>query len=290
MEALRTSRPRFNGAVTKVAGKLARIKADDAASIAHIDPNIINVQLASLEKTERNFKENLEAAQEYAPEDDDEYDTFQEAESTASDSFQEAVFKTRETAKHLLALKQIQRGLADLTFDIEALEKSLATKPDCDHSSRCSSIDSCFNELRQTWRKENLPEIHPLKAELDACITRIDTLTAESASAKSRSIPPFPAHSVVVPKPERNPTKLPAIALPTFSGDVLKWPTFWNQFKASVDSNTELPDSTKLSYLRRAIKDPEAEVIMNPSIDGPDTYQRLVKELHLRYQRTKKIH
>ena len=59
---------------------------------------------------------------------------------------------------------------------------------------------------------------------------------------------------------------------------------------ASVDSNHDLPDSTKLSYLRRAIKDPEAEVIMNPSMDGPDTYRRLVKELHLRYQRTKKIH
>ena len=289
MEALRTSRPRFNGAVTKVAGRLARIKADDAASIARIDPNVIQVQLDSLEKTERNFKENLEAAKEHAPEDDDEYDTFEEAESVASDSFQEAVFKTRETAKHLLALRQIQRGLSDLTFDIEELEKSLATRPDCDHSSSCLSIDSVFNDLRQTWRKENLPQIHPLKSELDACIRRIHTLTADCAGAKCRATPAFPTHPVAV-KTERNLTKLPAISLPTFSGDVLTWPTFWNQFVASVDSNSDLPDSTKLSYLRRAIKDPEAEVILNPSIDGPDTYGRLIKELQLRYRRTKKIH
>ena len=116
----------------------------------------------------------------------------------------------------------------------------------------------------------------------------MDTLAANTARAKTRSAPvaAIPVSSRV----DRNITKLPAIALPTFSGDVLTWPTFWNQFVASVDSNSDLPDSTKLSYLRKAIKDPEAEVILNPSIDGPDTYGRLIKELQLRYRRTKKIH
>ena len=71
---------------------------------------------------------------------------------------------------------------------------------------------------------------------------------------------------------------------------MLTWPTFWHKFCAAVDSNGDLPQSTKLSYLRSAIKDPEASIILNPSIDGPDTYPRLVKELQQRYERTKKIH
>ena len=76
----------------------------------------------------------------------------------------------------------------------------------------------------------------------------------------------------------------------TFKGDVLHWPTFWQQFSSSVDTREDLPDSTKLAYLRTAVKDPEAALLLHPSMDGPHTYKRLVKELHLRYERTKKIH
>ena len=71
---------------------------------------------------------------------------------------------------------------------------------------------------------------------------------------------------------------------------MLQWPTFWQKFSAAVDAHDDLPDSTKLSYLRTAVQDPEAELILNPSMDGPSTYKRLVKELHQRYERTKKIH
>ena len=89
---------------------------------------------------------------------------------------------------------------------------------------------------------------------------------------------------------ERDRTKLPSIDLPTFKGDVLHWPTFWQQFSSSVDTREDLPDSTKLAYLRTAVKDPEAALLLHPSMDGPHTYKHLVKELHLRYERTKKIH
>ena len=89
---------------------------------------------------------------------------------------------------------------------------------------------------------------------------------------------------------ERDRTKLPSIDLPTFKGDVLHWPTFWQQFSSSVDTREDLPDSTKRAYLRTAVKGPEAALLLHPSMDGPHTYKRLVKELHLRYERTKKIH
>ena len=290
MEALRNSRPRFNGAVTKIAGRLNHIKADEAAAISVIDPNFINVQLKSLEKTETKFQENLEAAQEYAPEDEDEYDTFLEAESKASDAFQEAVFKTRETAHHLLALKQIQRGLADLTFDIDVLEKSLATKPDCDHSSRCSSIDSCFIELRQTWRRENLPAVHPLKAELDACIVKIDTLTADSATAKHRATSTISSSAATLKTAPHRIIELPKIKVPTFNGELMSWSTFWSTFKATVDDREELTESQKLNYLRQSITDPTLQLLLTTPMETADTYQNIITELKERFQKTREIH
>ncbi|KRX79675.1 hypothetical protein T06_8883 [Trichinella sp. T6] len=43
--------------------------------------------------------------------------------------------------------------------------------------------------------------------------------------------------------------KLPELTLPQFDGEVLKFPTFWAQFEASVHSDTELDDATKFAYL-----------------------------------------
>ena len=290
MQALRDSRPRFKGAVTKVATKLDNLKADDAASIARINMSTITNQLSSMEKTNQKFLNNLEETQQYAPEDEEQLDAFQEEESASADAFEEAVSIVRDKANHLITLKKVQRGLAQLTLGMGSLETSLSTNPDDDYGSIYVTIESNFNQLQREWTEADLPMDHDMKSELDSYTGRLHHLGADVARAKYRSIPAMSSHAPVFPKPEKNLTKLPPISLPSFSGDVLTWPTFWNQFVASVDSNSDLPDSTKLSYLRRAIKDPEAEVILNPSIDGPDTYGRLIKELQLRYRRTKKIH
>ena len=235
----------------------------------------------------------MEEAQEFAPEGEESEDTFQNEEILVLEKFEDAFTQARELAIHLLAFKSVQVGLDELVLDIRALETTLSDRPDGDHTHRFDVIESAYSSLRQEWRKAGLPSVHPLKTELDSCTIRIHALAADIAAAKLRAITPSvpaPTHSVAPVRPDRSYTKLPAIALPTFHGDVLKWPTFWNKFQAAVDSNGDLPDSTKLSYLRSAIKDPEAEIILNPSIDGPDTYSRLVRELQQRYERTKQIH
>ena len=43
--------------------------------------------------------------------------------------------------------------------------------------------------------------------------------------------------------------RLPKLQLPKFSGDVLKWPQFWDSFSVTVDAS-EMSDVTKLTYLR----------------------------------------
>ena len=275
-----------------MARNIKAINTDSTEDIAAIDPTTINAFLDKIERSKNRFLHSLTAAQEFTPVGEEDLDAFQEEEEAAQDRFEHGYNNTKKLANELLAMKQTQLGLVEFHDEIKLLEQSLTTMPDSDHSRGCDLLETSFTSLKQEWKKTHLPRTHPMKGEFDACTERFLAVGAEVSSAKRKSIsiPIISSSAAVAPKSEKNPTKLPAIALPTFSGDVLRWPTFWNQFKASVDSNADLPDSTKLSYLRRAIKDPEAEVILNPSIDGPDTYGRLVKELHLRYRRTKKIH
>ena len=293
MEAVKKSRSSYSGYITKYHGQLKIFRFDDTAAIKDLDTDEIERLLLCIEKTERKFFVTSDEAQEFAPEGDEEEQTFQDEETEVLDTFEINSSKAKKLAKLLLSLKIIETGLKNLTYDMTILESTLTDLPDKDHTATLRKIESSFSTLRQEWTKTRLPEEHPMKKELDACIRDINSLAANTASALQLAHPSIatstPAGSSYSPV-GRDSTKLPAIALPTFKGDVLKWPTFWNKFMASVGSHKDLPESTKLAYLRNAIKDPEAEIILNPAMDGPDTYKLLVKELHLRYERTKKIH
>ena len=88
MQALRDSRPRFKGAVTKISTKLDGLEDEDATSIARLDVDYINDQLDSLKRTEKKYHLNLEDTQAHAPEDNDELDIFQDEEDAALEGFQ----------------------------------------------------------------------------------------------------------------------------------------------------------------------------------------------------------
>ena len=289
MAEVKKSRSGYNGAVTKVLGKLQHIKCDEVAAVAAIDTKDVNRLLGSLARTEKNFLVTLEEAEEYAPEGREE--EFQDEEDEVLEEFERTIAVCQELGELLLSLKNVQTGLANLSHDVAVLKESLTERPDSDHSQRLSSINEAFFVLRQEWRKNDLPAEHALKKELDASIKVIDDLAADITNAKRRASPSRGATSYTgSSRVDRDRTKLPAISIPTFNGDILAWPTFWQKFTATVHVHDDLPDSTKLAYLRSAITDPEANILLNPAIDGPDTYERLVQELHQRYARTRKIH
>ena len=49
--------------------------------------------------------------------------------------------------------------------------------------------------------------------------------------------------------------KLPKLDLPCFTGDVLKFMTYWDQFKCTVHENQELSKVQKFTYLRSTLKE-----------------------------------
>ena len=79
--------------------------------------------------------------------------------------------------------------------------------------------------------------------------------------------------------------KLPKLDLPTFSGDVLDWPSFWQTFQNSVGDRTDLADIVKLTYLKTLLKGEAAVSIAGLTVTGP-SYQTAVSLLKERFGRS----
>ena len=78
--------------------------------------------------------------------------------------------------------------------------------------------------------------------------------------------------------------KLPRIELPKFSGDVLKFQNFWDQFEAAVHDNADLPNVQKFTYLRSVLNGNALQTIEGFEVTGAN-YQPAVECLKHRYGR-----
>ena len=82
--------------------------------------------------------------------------------------------------------------------------------------------------------------------------------------------------------------KLPRIELPKFSGDVLKFQNFWDQFEAAVHDNADLPNVQKFTYLRSVLNDNALQTIEGFEVTGAN-YQPAVECLKHRYGRRRVV-
>ena len=81
--------------------------------------------------------------------------------------------------------------------------------------------------------------------------------------------------------------KLPKLILPKFSGDVLQWQSFWDQFTAVVDSS-DIPDISKFSYLRWLLEGEAKQSIQGLSLTSQhyqSARQILTDRLVVRFER-----
>lgn len=71
--------------------------------------------------------------------------------------------------------------------------------------------------------------------------------------------------------------KLPTISIKQFSGDILEWMPFWENFAAAIDQS-KMSDVEKLSYLRSYLKGEPLLVIANLSLTAAN-YAEAKKQL-----------
>ena len=260
--------------------------------IAVLNTKDIDRILVSIVRTEAGFLQTLEDALEFVPEGEAE-EPFQQEEEAAMEAFDISISAIRDQADHLLTLSSVLTGLSDLKHDITGLESSLAARPESDHSTTLHKVESSVSSLRQEWRKANLPKDHLLKGELDACIDTIPTLAADVATAKHKSTLSSLLPSSSVDRfycSSSSKSDLPNIDVPTFNGDIMEWATFWAAFKSVVDSRKDLTNTKKLIYLRKAIKDPNAQLLLHSPSETEDMYLEVVEELQFRFNRTREVH
>jgi len=91
--------------------------------------------------------------------------------------------------------------------------------------------------------------------------SRLEREERESRRRSSTSRASHGSHTGHVSSSNGRPdAKLPKLVLPTFSGDVLQWQSFWDQFEATINASA-LPTITKFTYLRSLLEGEALEVI-----------------------------
>ncbi len=83
--------------------------------------------------------------------------------------------------------------------------------------------------------------------------------------------------------------KMPSIEMPQFSGEMLDWERFWQDFSAALSHDTKLIDSEKAIYLSSAVKSKEAKAIIATPFERRD-YKEMVKALKDEYDQPRAIY
>ena len=295
MEGVKASRKAHSGVLTRARNKLDIIPFEHPDEVKRIKLTDVKAILKTINTTEAGFSASMEEAQDFAPADEDELANFQEEELEVAEAFHERLHLTRTLGEQILACKTIHTGVTTFRTRLDALQNSLDAEPDRDHSTSLTRLQTLLYSLREQWEETDLSTEHNLQSDLDRCEVLLSHKAGAVSAARSRSTPPTPPlsstlASITSTGAAANYSKLPMIKVPTFSGDIMGWSTFWATFESTVDSRLELNSSQKLNYLRQAIKDPALQLLMNSPLEGPDTYQDLVDELKDRFQKKKEIH
>ncbi len=83
--------------------------------------------------------------------------------------------------------------------------------------------------------------------------------------------------------------KMPSIEMPQFSGEMLDWERFWQDFSAALSHDTKLIDSEKAIYLSSAVKSKEAKAIIATPFERRE-YKEMVKALKDEYDQPRAIY
>ena len=194
--------------------------------------------------------------------------------------------------EELLTLRNIRKSLDDFKIDLVALQELVHEQPEHSHSSALLALEEAHSKLRKEWKKTDLSQEHPLKAKIDVSkrlLTKLSSDVATQRETRDTASSHSSSSSTSFHPPRELETKLPTIDVPTFHGDVMKWSTFWSAFQSTIDSRN-LSKTNKLTYLRKAIRDPDSQTLLHSLQETPDFYDEVVKALKSRFNRTKEIH
>ena len=110
-------------------------------------------------------------------------------------------------------------------------------------------------------------------------IRKIDNITKQHGYEPSSTV----AATGTVPKVETvKRAKLPKLQIKTFHGEINQWAPFYDSFKASIDSNPDIPETDKFNYLKGLLRGSAYEATEELPITG-ENYKTALEILETRY-------
>ena len=175
-------------------------------------------------------------------------------------------------------MEEAKRDLKDLDNEIfDTFEADFFTEDEItDEADRCEEYHDRIREVLATG--ELVVHLNAIK-EQEQLNRSLPAGTATSTPARSSfGIP----GGTVGPPPSSASTgiaglKLPLATLPTFSGNPLDWPSFYDRFMAMIDRDTRLGPVQKLEYLKSSLKNEALKLIIE--LTSIDTNYTIAMEL-----------
>ena len=211
----------------------------------------------------------------------------EEDEAATQQEFLDNAEATQDLIGELIEVQKIHSGIEDLRGDIASLTKQQAEQPDKHHNIILNRITRSLERVRTTLHEAALSidntYIEDIEGLQDLFLTKAAT-TPSTLKLETSSTSEEPE------TPRRRKMALLKLAVPKFNGGILKWDAFWTRFQSNIALDPFYTDVDKLSYLQEAIEDPAVDSSLFNGVKNEHHYTEVVRRLHERYDKPKKIH
>ena len=107
--------------------------------------------------------------------------------------------------------------------------------------------------------EDEMLECKEFSGEIQYCLTQIESKL--KVLVKEPEVEREPRRESVSSARKVKTMKLPTLTLQKFSGNPTEWPSFWETFKAAIDSDEDMEDVMKFSYLKSYLVGPAAHAV-----------------------------
>ena len=149
-------------------------------------------------------------------------------------------------------LAHLQKSLASISSTVDDLPTSPSER--CllkQYEEKMIDLNKDLTKVRDDLHQIELEETDKLFGLQDTLESQVFDCSVKIKKLLSPACAPSEASSA---SSESKGVRLPKLDVPTFSGNILNWTSFWEQFRISVHDRTSLSDSEKLVYLQQSLK------------------------------------
>ena len=175
-------------------------------------------------------------------------------------------------------INQLKRSLEDKLQSVSELDQAILD---------LTPEDSLEEEIVQADEIKEL--LYTALSRLDHCLKpttspgRIHTPADPLATGPSATRPSLPLTHSPDPGTARGAkVKLPKISLPRFSGNPVKWSSFWDSYQSAVHFNPDLSNVDKFNYLRSLLDGAAFDAIAGLTLSSAN-YQQAIEIIRKRF-------